>query len=151
MRRGRRCFGEAPNWAVRGVCRREWATMSIANPIVLVVEDEWLLRLVAVELVEDAGFQALSAASADEALSILETRGDVWLLFTDVQMPGSMDGLSLAHAVRDRWPPVELIVTSGQRHIRAEDLPDRGRFIAKPYDREMLSQAFQELAEMGQG
>ena len=151
MRRGRRCFGEAPQLAVRGVCRREWATMSIANPVVLVVEDEWLLRLVAVELVEDAGFQALSAASADEALSILETRGDVWLLFTDVQMPGSMDGLSLAHAVRDRWPPVELIVTSGQRHIQAEDLPDRGRFIAKPYDREMLSQAFQEMAEMGQG
>jgi CheY-like chemotaxis protein len=151
MRRGRRCFGETPQLAVRGVCRREWATMSIANPVVLVVEDEWLLRLVAVELVEDAGFQALSAASADEALSILETRGDVWLLFTDVQMPGSMDGLSLAHAVRDRWPPVELIVTSGQRHIRAEDLPDRGRFFAKPYDREMLSRAFQEMAEMGQG
>ncbi len=130
--------------------------MSIANPVVLVVEDEWLLRLVAVELVEDAGFQALSAASADEALSILETRGDVWLLFTDVQMPGSMDGLSLAHAVRERWPPVELIVTSGQRHIRAEDLPDRGRFIAKPYDREMLETGFfwnKELrtAEAAQG
>src|SRR3981189_542571 len=81
--------------------------MSIANPVVLVVEGGWVLRLVAVELVEDAGFQALSAANADEALSILETRGDVWLLFTDVQMPGSMDGLSLAHPVRDRWPPAE--------------------------------------------
>jgi CheY-like chemotaxis protein len=125
--------------------------MTIANPVVLVVEDEFLLRLSAVELVEDAGFQALSAASADEALSILETRGDVWLLFTDVQMPGSMDGLSLAHAVRDRWPPVELLVTSGRCHIGAEDLPDRGRFIAKPYDREVLSQAFQEMAEMGLG
>ena len=125
--------------------------MTIANPVVLVVEDEFLLRLVAVELVEDAGFQVLSAASADEALSILETRGDVWLLFTDVQMPGSMDGLSLAHAVRDRWPPVELLVTSGRYYIGAEELPDRGRFIAKPYDREALSQAFQEMAEMGQG
>jgi CheY-like chemotaxis protein len=125
--------------------------MTIANPVVLVVEDEFLLRLVAVELVEDAGFQVLSAASADEALSILETRGDVWLLFTDVQMPGSMDGLSLAHAVRDRWPPVELLVTSGRYHIGAGELPDRGRFIAKPYDRETLSQAFQEMAEMGQG
>jgi CheY-like chemotaxis protein len=125
--------------------------MTIANPVVLVVEDEFLLRLVAVELVENAGFRALSAANADEALSILETRGDVWLLFTDVQMPGSIDGLSLAHAVRGRWPPVELIVTSGQRRIRADYLPDRGRFIAKPYDRETLSQAFQEMAEMGQG
>jgi len=123
--------------------------MTIANPVVLVVEDEFLLRLVAVELVEDAGFQALSAASADEALAILETRGDVWLLFTDVQMPGSMDGLSLAHAVRDRWPPVELIVISGQRLIQAEDLPDRGRFIAKPYNGETLSRTFREMAEMG--
>lgn len=125
--------------------------MTIANPIVLVVEDEFLLRLIAVEFVENAGFQALSAASADEALSILETRGDVWLLFTDVHMPGSMDGLSLAHAVRDRWPPVELLVTSGRCHIGAEELPDRGRFIAKPYDREALSQAFHEMAEMGRG
>jgi hypothetical protein len=66
-------------------------------------------------------------------------------------MPGSMDGLSLAHAVRDRWPPVELLVTSGRYHIGAEELPDRGRFIANPYDREALSQAFQEMAEMGQG
>jgi hypothetical protein len=57
----------------------------------------------------------------------------------------------MAHAVRDRWPPVELIVTSGQRLIQAEDLPDRGRFIAKPYDRAMLSQAFHEMAERGQG
>jgi len=67
------------------------------------------------------------------------------LVFTDIQMPGSMDGLRLAHAVRDRWPPVELIVTSGRCHIRANDLPDRGRFIAKPYDFDALSQAFQEM------
>ena len=120
--------------------------MTTATPAILVVEDEPLLRLMAVDIVEDAGFQALSAASADEALAILETRGDVWLLFTDVQMPGSMDGLRLAHAVRDRWPPVELIVTSGRGHIPANDLPDRGRFFAKPYDVEALSQAFQEMA-----
>jgi CheY-like chemotaxis protein len=68
-------------------------------------------------------------------------------VFTDVQMPGSMDGLRLAHAVRDRWPPVELIVTSGRGHIAANDLPDRGRFFAKPYDVAALSQAFQEMAQ----
>ena len=120
--------------------------MTTAAPAILVVEDEPFLRLLAVDIAEDAGFEALSAASADEALAILEVRVDVRLVFTDVQMPGSMDGLRLAHAVRDRWPPVELIVTSGRGHIPANDLPDRGRFFAKPYDVEALSQAFRDMA-----
>jgi CheY-like chemotaxis protein len=119
--------------------------MTIEKPVILVVEDEILVRLTAVAIAEDAGFEVLSATTADEALSVLEARADVRLVFTDVQMPGSMDGLRLAHAVRDRWPPVELIVTSGRCHIRANDLPDRGRFIAKPYDFDALSQAFQEM------
>ena len=123
--------------------------MTNAIPVILVVEDELLIRLMAVELVEAAGFEALSAANADEAIAILESRDDVRLVFTDVQMPGSMDGLRLAHAVRDRWPPVELIVTSGHRHVRADDLPDRGRFFAKPYNVTALSQAFQEMAGSG--
>jgi len=96
-----------------------------ANPVILVVEDELLLRLTAVGIATEAGFQALSAATADEAISILEARADMHLVFTDVQMPGSMDGLRLAHAIRDRWPPVELIVTSGRAHIPADDLPAR--------------------------
>jgi CheY-like chemotaxis protein len=120
--------------------------MTTATPAILVVEDEPLLRLLAVDIVEDAGFAALSAATADEALAILEARADVRLVFTDIQMPGSMDGLRLAHAVRDRWPPVELIVTSGRGHIPANDLPDRGRFFPKPYDVEALSQAFRQMA-----
>jgi CheY-like chemotaxis protein len=120
--------------------------MNSGKPVILVVEDEVLIRLMAVAIVEDAGFEALSAANADEALSILEVRADVRLVFTDVHMPGSMDGLKLAHAVRDRWPPVELIVTSGHRHVRVDDLPDRGRFFAKPYNVTALSQAFQEMA-----
>ncbi len=114
--------------------------------VILVVEDEDLLRQAAVALVEDAGFQAVAAASADEALAILEARADVRLVFTDIQLPGSMDGLKLAHAVRDRWPPVELILTSGRRRIGPDDLPERGRFFAKPYDINALSQAFQEMA-----
>ena len=121
--------------------------MTSANRAILVVEDELLLRLMAVDIVEDAGFEALAAATADEALAILEARADdVRLVFTDIQMPGSMDGLGLAHAVRDRWPPVELVVTSGRCSIGANDLPDRGRFIAKPYDVHALSQVFQEMA-----
>ena len=121
--------------------------MTSANRAILVVEDELLLRLMAVDIVEEAGFEALAAATADEALAILEARADdVRLVFTDIQMPGSMDGLRLAHAVRDRWPPVALIVTSGRCSIGANDLPDRGRFIAKPYDVHALSQVFQEMA-----
>jgi CheY-like chemotaxis protein len=121
--------------------------MTPANRAILVVEDDLLLRLMAVEVVQEAGFEALAAATADEALSILEAHADdVRLVFTDIQMPGSMDGLRLAHAVRDRWPPVELIVTSGHCQIEANDLPDRGRFIAKPYDVHALSRVFLELA-----
>jgi CheY-like chemotaxis protein len=112
------------NLPVRGRWAAVWTIMTTATPAILVVEDEPLLRLMAVDIVEDAGFEALSAATADEALAILETRADVRLVFTDVQMPGSMDGLRLAHAVRDRWPPVELIVTSGRGHIPANDLPE---------------------------
>jgi CheY-like chemotaxis protein len=70
---------------------------------VLVVEDEMVLRMRAVDIVEDAGFTAVAAVNADEAISILEARSDISLLFTDIQMPGSMDGLKLAHAVHDRW------------------------------------------------
>ena len=119
--------------------------MTPANVAILVVEDDPLILLTAVEIVQDAGFQALAATSADEALSILEERPDVRLVFTDIQMPGSMDGLRLAHAVRERWPPIELIVTSGRGPIAADDLPDRGRFLAKPYDTKALSRAFREM------
>jgi CheY-like chemotaxis protein len=120
--------------------------MTTASRAILVVADDVLIRQMAVDVVEGAGFAALAAATADEALAILETRADqVCLMFTDVQMPGSMDGLRLAHAVRDRWPPVELIVTSGHRPIGANDLPDRGRFIPKPYDVGALSQVFREM------
>jgi two-component system, response regulator PdtaR len=96
-----------------------------ATPAILVVEDDPLLLLAAVEIVQEAGFEALVATTADEALSILEARADVRLVFTDVQMPGSMDGLRLAHAVRERWPPIELIVTSARSHIPVDDLPER--------------------------
>ena len=112
---------------------------------VLVVEDEVLIRMMAVAVAEDAGFEALSAATADEAIKILEFRSDIRLVFTDVNMPGSMNGLRLAHAVRGRWPPVELLVTSAVSNITAKDLPERGRFLAKPYDVAALSEAFHQV------
>jgi CheY-like chemotaxis protein len=120
--------------------------MASGKPVILVVEDEFLVRMLAVSVAKDSGFEVLSAGTADEAIKILESRSDIRLVFTDVNMPGSMDGLRLAHAVRNRWPPVELIVTSGHSHIRRDELPERGRFFAKPYDIHALSQAFQEMA-----
>jgi CheY-like chemotaxis protein len=103
------------------------------SPIVLVVEDDWLLRLIAVEVVEDAGYVAIEAANADEAILILEGRADIAVIFTDVDMPGSMDGLKLAHAVRHRWPPIKIIIVSGKTHLRDADLPSDTQFFSKPY------------------
>jgi CheY-like chemotaxis protein len=111
------------------------------SPIyVLVVEDEFLSRLHAVNLVEDAGYKAIEASNSEEAIAILEARKDIRIVFTDVDMPGTMDGLKLAHAIRTRWPPVELIVTSGHFNLSDADMPERGRFISKPYrDQDIVS------------
>jgi CheY-like chemotaxis protein len=106
---------------------------------VLIVEDEPLLRLHAVDLIEEAGFTAIEAKNADEAIAILESRSDVTLLFTDVHMPGSMDGLKLAHAVRDRWPPIKIIVTSGKRQPAQDAMPSGGVFLPKPYAPETVA------------
>jgi CheY-like chemotaxis protein len=102
---------------------------------VLVVEDELLSRLHAASLVEDAGYSAIEAANADEAIAILEARKDIRIVFTDIDMPGSMDGLKLARAIRNRWPPIELILTSGHFSLRNGDLPARGRFLRQALSR----------------
>ena len=98
---------------------------------VLVVEDELLIRDLVAEELELAGFTALTARDADSAISILEVRQDVRLLFTDVDMPGSMDGLKLAAAVRDRWPPIHIIITTGK--VRPLVMPADAIFLPKPY------------------
>ena len=99
---------------------------------VLVVEDQPLLRLHAVDMIEDAGFIALEAEDADAAVAMLMLSADVQLLFTDIEMPGSMDGVELAALVRDRWPPMHIIVTSGRGLVDASTLPVGCPFIAKP-------------------
>ena len=115
------------------------------RPVVLVVEDEFLLRIHAIEMIEDAGFEALQAADADEAIQILENRSDICIVFTDIQMPGSMDGLKLAHAVRGRWPPIKIVTTSGRINVRIDDLPSGGRFLPKPYRPEEVAGTLREL------
>jgi CheY-like chemotaxis protein len=109
--------------------------------VVLVVEDEMLLRMRAVDMVEDAGFTPVEAVDADEAVAILESRSDIALLFTDIQMPGSMDGLKLAHAVHERWPPIKIILVSGQLNLTNIDIPADSRFFGKPLEaREMIAE-----------
>ncbi|GJE79529.1 response regulator [Methylorubrum thiocyanatum] len=113
---------------------------------VLVIEDQPVMLLMAVDLVEEAGFEALEATGATEAVRLLETRPDIFLVFSDIDLGIGMDGLALAHAIRDRWPPVEIIMTSGKVHPRAEDLPPRGRFFDKPYRRDEVAAAMRALA-----
>jgi CheY-like chemotaxis protein len=113
--------------------------------VVLVVEDEMLLRMRAVDMVEDAGYTPVEAVDADEAVAILESRSDIALLFTDIQMPGSMDGLKLAHAVRKRWPPIKIILVSGQLKLANIDIPTNSRFFGKPLEAKKMIAEMQDM------
>jgi CheY-like chemotaxis protein len=106
--------------------------------VVLVVEDEMLLRMRAVDMVEDAGYTSVEAVDADAAFAILESRSDIALLLTDIQMPGSMDGLGLAHSVHNRWPPIKIILMSGQLKPANTDIPAGSRFFGKPLEAKIM-------------
>lgn len=128
------------------------ADMSIGSnevPNVLIVEDEMVLRMRAVDIVEDAGFRSVEAVNADEALSILESRSDISLLFTDIQMPGSMDGLKLAHAVHERWPSIKIILVSGQVKPTDAERPVNSRFFGKPLGIEQMITELQAMVGTG--
>ena len=116
-----------------------------SRPVVLVVEDEPLLRWNTVAVIEEAGFEVVEAANAIEAISILEKRLDIRIVFTDVQMPGSMNGLRLAHLISTRWPPIRIIATSGRFRLRHDDLPQGGRYLSKPYATSELTGMLHEL------
>ena len=116
-----------------------------SRPVVLVVEDEPLLRWNAVAAIEEAGFDVVEAENALEAISILERRLDIRVVFTDIQMPGSIDGLRLAHLISTRWPPIRIIATSGQLRLRDDDLPQGGRYLSKPYAVTDLTGMLREL------
>jgi CheY-like chemotaxis protein len=119
------------------------------RPVVLIVEDEFLLRMDAVDMISAAGFDVVEAGNADEAIEILESRRDITVVFTDIQMPGSMDGLKLARAVRGRWPPIKIVATSGHLHVGETDLPEGGRFLAKPYSPIQVTGVLRELTGGG--
>ena len=118
-------------------------------PNVLIVEDEMILRMRAVDIVEDAGFNPVEAVNADQAISILESRSDISLLFTDIQMPGSIDGLKLAHAVHDRWPSVKIILVSGQVKPSDAERPANSRFFGKPLSVDQMIAELQDMVGAG--
>jgi two-component system, response regulator PdtaR len=119
--------------------------MAHSKPSVLVVEDEALVRMAIVDRLENEGFFVLEAANADDALEILVKNLDVRVVFTDVDMPGTMDGIKLAAAVRDRWPPIKIVVTSGYKHVPLDQIPSEVEFIAKPYNADKLIAAIRRL------
>jgi DNA-binding NtrC family response regulator len=113
--------------------------------VVLVVEDEPLLRMIAVELLQDAGLEVCEAGRADDAIPVLEDNEGIRVLFTDVRMPGSMNGYALAHYVHGRWPGIKIIVTSGHTAISEDSLPVGAVFVPKPYDPVLLPQCVKEM------
>ena len=118
----------------------------VSKAVVLVVDDEPLLRIAGMAMVEDAGFEPMEASHADEAIQILESRDDIRLLLTDIDMPnGSLNGLKLAAAVRRRWPPIEIIIVSGHQVPTGEELPGSSTFYAKPYTEAVVIAKMQSL------
>lgn len=119
--------------------------MAHSKPAVLVVEDEALVRMAIVDRLEEEGFFVHEAADADAAIEILVANPGVRLVFTDVDMPGTMDGIKLAAAMRNRWPPIKIVVTSGYKHVRLDDIPAEVEFVPKPYNADKLILAFRRL------
>ena len=118
---------------------------------VLVVEDEPITRMDVVGQLEEDGFKVFEAPNADRAIKILEANPAIRILFTDVDMPGSMDGLKLAAAVRDRWPPIKIVVASGLRKISIDTLPDDSRFFSKPYNVNEIAATMRSMVQMPLG
>lgn len=113
-------------------------SMSVSpSPLVLVVDDE-VMRFLAADTLEETGFQVLEAEDARAALHVLAEHPGVHVLFTDINMPGALDGLDLAREVHERWPAIKLVVTSGRLRPLSSEIPDSGRFIAKPYSPDSL-------------
>lgn len=113
--------------------------------IVLVVDDDFLIRMALIDFLRHQNLIVLEAHNADEAIALLDQRSDIEILVTDVEMPGSMDGVRLARHVRHRWPPVKILVISGNTAVEWSGLPDKTRFLRKPFPDGELWNALHEL------
>ena len=123
---------------------------ALLKSTVLVVEDDEVLRMCAAEVVTDAGFLPVEAANADEAVAILKSRSDIALVFTDIQMPGSMDGLGLARTVHDRWPTIKIILVSGRLAVSERERPVDSLFFQKPFAMKQMIEGLQDMIRPGE-
>jgi two-component system, response regulator PdtaR len=117
-------------------------------PTILVVEDDALVRMNGSDILEEAGFQVLEAETADDALVMLEDGAEVHLLFSDVDMPGHIDGMELARIVHERWPRICLLITSGHHRLQDGDVPEPGTFVSKPWTPETLTSQVRRLLHL---
>ena len=108
---------------------------------ILIVEDEVLTNEYLEFVLEEAGYEAIPAASADEAIAVLEHREDVDLVVTDINLPGGLNGLQLAALVRNRWPAINIIVVTGYNAPRKEEIPLGSLFVPKPYSAQKMIEA----------
>jgi two-component system, response regulator PdtaR len=115
--------------------------------VALVVEDEALVRLDLAATLQEQGFKTFEAADATEAIAALETNSEISVVFTDIQMPGTMDGLALSHYVRMRWPPTIIVVSSGRRSPSKDEMPAGAFFVGKPYEPQMLGRVLQDIRQ----
>jgi two-component system, response regulator PdtaR len=122
--------------------------MPEGKSVVLVVEDEPIIRMEALDFVSAAGFEAVEAASTDDAIRILKSRSDIHLVFTDIGLPGSMDGVKLAHYIAGRWPPIKLVVASGNMIVEQSQLPIGAKFFPKPYQHGAIVKALIEMLSL---
>lgn len=117
----------------------------IGSDTILIVEDEAIIRFELIDLFEDEGYRVFAAASADEAIAILDRHGEVRVVLTDIEMPGSMDGLRLAHYIRKRFPPTLLLVASGRITVPERDMPEHSAYLAKPFDPAAMLRKIDEM------
>lgn len=120
-----------------------------SSRVILIVEDEPLVRMIGADLLEEAGFDVLEACNADEALRVLDSRSDVKVVFTDIEMPGSLDGLALARRIRDRWPSIGVVLTSGRCGYRQGAAENDNQIMPKPYSGAALVQRVEEAMARG--
>jgi CheY-like chemotaxis protein len=114
---------------------------------VLIIEDEPILRMEAIDMVERAGFEAIEAKDVDEAIKILETRTDIRVVYMDLDMPRGVKGIEIAACIRDRWPPIEIILTAASFSKADLDLPVRAEFFSKPVRHREIVAAMRRMAD----
>jgi two-component system, response regulator PdtaR len=114
--------------------------------VILVVEDEPLVRLFLTDFLDEAGFKIFEAVNADEAMTILKARPDIQAILSDIEMPGSMNGLQLARTVHERWPGIGIVITSGRERPGPDDLSDKVAFLAKPYLPDTIINVIRQMA-----